>query len=246
MIDSNVEFKKPIFNNGKKVAERSSVFRLNKSKFHELPIGGYEGKKYFTELSKDHRNVAHEYEFISKVYPSYDKKEVINIIQAYDSLRKKGYIVPNTVRYFEQNDRVYLMMSDMTEGGKYKIWGYSNDMSAQQYEDLKMMNINESELFFIKNKALELANKADSENVNLLTPTYHVRKNMETGEIDIIFLDVDSRVTSPPSFTDLLGRKKAINPAGAMNFISQLSSALRLNELKADIHSLAKKDSLHK
>lgn len=227
MSNVSIEFRKPIFRGNKFITEASSAFKIKDSKFKRLPLGGYEGKKFFTPLvnpryNKGRKDVISELGFLSKeLSKEQRKKDVIEIIRAYASLRDKGYPVPATTRYFEKDGKTYLLMTDMTEKGKYKIWGFSNYMTDQQNEDLKSMNLTEKDMKIIEEKAFNFATKANKDRIGLLFHTYHVRKNQRTGEIDIVFLDLNPYVIQHNNFIHLND-----NHTDAIIFIKKLKDGV--------------------
>jgi len=201
MGDVSVEFKQPTVEQGRIIRERSNTFKIRGEGFRQLPLGGKEGRKFFTPLvnpryREGRKDVSPELGFISKEDAMVDKS--VYMIPIYNLLRKKGYPVPATTRYFEKDGHTYLMMTDMTEGGKYKIWGYSDDMSKEQIKDLNSLNLNEDDIAQIQKMALTFADRADKDNITLPYWTYHVRKNLRTGKLDIVFLDLKPEVLKPP------------------------------------------------
>lgn len=188
--------------------QKARTFKITDDNLEELSLGGFEGKKYKTSLvnprSKDGReNVASEIKFISKEYPS--RTDVLDRILIYDELRKKRYPVPATTRYFEKEGKHYLLMTDMTEDGNYKLWGYNDykpeqkDEELKSKENLKSMNLSDNDINFINKIASDYAIKAQKDGFNLTFPIYHVRKNLNNGQIDMCFLDVDKRVVMSKS-----------------------------------------------
>ena len=120
-------------------------------------------------------------------------------------------------------------MSDMTEGDKYKVWGWSNSMTGQQSLDLHSMNLTESDVETITNLVDKLASKATADNLSLRFQYYHPRKNMETGEIDIILLDVDKNVHEMSKNLDGYMGFKDENKLDAYTFVTRLKTELSSN-----------------
>jgi len=133
-----------------------------------LPVGGNEGAKSLTELRNPRyifgrEDIAPTLIFISKEYPANKKDCVMDIVNAYEVLREKGYPVPNTIRYYERDKTVNLLMSDMTEGGKYKIWGFSDFSSPEQQAELESMALTDKDILNIQELVFELSNKATND-----------------------------------------------------------------------------------
>jgi hypothetical protein len=238
MNDVSVEFKRPIFKNGNLTSEKSSTFKIKEDKFKALPLGGLEGKKFFTPLvnpsySEGRKDVVPELGFISK---EKNKKDVIGAIRSYDLLRKKKYPVPVTTRYFEKDGKTYLLMTDMTEKGKYKIWGYSDKMTKEQIEDLQSFNLTENNIDKIQKMIIDFAHKADEDNFVLPIYVYHLRKNIKTGEMDIIFLDVTSEVTEPPVLIAGVIPEVQNNSLIAQHFIKILKNGVEGKDLSKPIN----------
>lgn len=232
MVNVLTELTKPIFKADKSNGQISGSFQINDLKFKPLSLGGDEGIKFLTSLVnprniKDRNGaVAEKFEFISKEYKHDRVTDVIKIIQTYDFLRKRGYPVPATTRYFEKDGKIYLLMTNVTEKGKYLVWGYSDTMSKEQQADLLSMNLTDNDIQNIRDMALTYATKAGKDDIDLPFCTYHVRKNLETGKIDIIFLDADTSMLEPQSSVDEI--KINNNPQHAFTFIRVLEEQLKV------------------
>jgi len=165
------------------------------AELEELPLGGIEGKKYRltvpSPLSSEHGKLAEPLIFIVKESKYDDFDELNEVIKAYRVLYAKGYPVPGTVRRYDQPSmKSYLISSDMTEGGKQWVWGVNDDPTDQELETLREMNFTVKDIADLEIQARAIAEKATADQINLDTYYYHIRKNKETGKVEIILLDI--------------------------------------------------------
>lgn len=161
-----------------------------------MKVGGCEGIKSKLTIenprSKERPDVACEMTFVSK--KSRVEHRIADSIKAYHQLRKLDLPVPNTTRICisKEDSEFQLVMTDMTENGKYILWGYSNFMHSEQYQTLRDLNLTEEEIDCIEQQANEIAYKAAKAKHNIRFYNYHLRKNLETGIYDVVLLDIGS------------------------------------------------------
>lgn len=162
----------------------------------QMEVGGYEGIKrkltVFNPRSYGRDDVAKDLTFVTKECRYED--ETISLLEAYHQLRKTNFPVPNTTRiYLSECGSLYqLVMTDMTENGKYALWGFSNKMHKMQGEVLRSLNLSDEEVGCIEKQANEIAHKAANEGHRIRFFNYHLRKNLETGMVDVVLLDIGS------------------------------------------------------
>ncbi len=190
----------------------------------DLPVGGLEGQKSKTALKNPYykaekTGVSPTLDFVSKEYALNDKDRVLEVIKTYGFLRSRGYPVPQTTRYYEKNGKIYLLMTDMTEGGKYKLWGYSDELTPEQEDALKDMSLSEEDMSAAEKIANELAAKATKDRIYLLNFYYHIRKDVDTGAIDVVLLDVGSEHEVKASERREDRNVESVNSDGAQKFI---------------------------
>lgn len=202
MSEGIIALEKPIFStDGNQTGSKINTYQLAPDSGQDVPLGGMEGKKQKIIIKNPKygpdktREVSETLSYISKEYKS--KEKVIETIMIYDALRKKGLPVPPTTRYFEENGHHYLLMTDMTHGGKSVVWGLSDDMTSENQNSIDKMEIKSADLTDIRNLSREWAKTATTASLHPLESNYHLRKNLETGKFDIIILDVDSRIINP-------------------------------------------------
>jgi len=176
---------------------RGNSIRVRINNMQLLDIGGQEGPKFRAKIKiKNYENIY----FVKEFYEAYDKGFVEDCLRSFILLKKHNFPVPDVLRYFIDDSKLYLVMSDMTENGKYRMWGYSDCMSQEQTDELREMNLTGKDLKVIENKALRIAHKAGNLNFRLEFYNYHIRKHKKTGAMSICLLDVldvDSYVYSP-------------------------------------------------
>jgi hypothetical protein len=174
----------------------AKVYEMIDSGTESLPVGGTGGLKFRIVIRNpryhDGRDgVCEVLPFILKKCNGVNEEAILDDIQVYDDLRRRGYPVPQTIRCCKKDGEIYLLMSDLTCQGEYIVWGPSRNMSRQQYKDLLLMNLTDKEIESIEGKARSFAEQATEDGIALGHNCYHVRKNPNTGEVNIVFLDVD-------------------------------------------------------
>jgi len=163
-------------------------------KTEKLSVGGSEGDKNIASYQqKDGRVVT----YLEKT-PVTDKEtgSVEQIVGAYHELRKRGLPVPPVVMLQEKEGVKQLVMTEMTENGKYYLWGYSDNETREQASEFKALGITKSDIQIIEGKVLEIARKATETNTSLEQHQFHIRKNKETGQFEIVLLDIDFQAVS--------------------------------------------------
>ena len=96
----------------------------------ELSLEGVNGNKMLVELKNPNNESERRMEFYAKEYVSED--EAKKTVALFSQLRGEGFPVPPTVRYFERDGKHFVLMTDMTEGGKYDVWTNSGGSFLQQ------------------------------------------------------------------------------------------------------------------
>lgn len=168
---------------------------LRITKIEPLKVGGKEGPKHrITTEAKEVEGTREKAFFVSKEYHGKLKHLAYASVKGNDLLRDHGFPVPRKVICLENEGVAYVVMSDVTDGGRFQIWGYSDKMTPEQIEELKAMNLSADDVKDIAEKAKKYADQAAADDLMLLFMHYHVRKEVETGKIDLVFLDVDKRV----------------------------------------------------
>lgn len=159
-------------------------------------VGGSEGLKHWLTLksplfSPTSGRLTLKYFLKENSYRTLESLE--NLILRYIELRKLGLPVPNMTRMVEVNGSWHLVMSDITENGRYLVWGFSDNMSLAQLEELAQMKLTKKDLHLIEAMVEALFVKAEQVRQSLRMPFIHVRRDTQTGELDLILLDVDSQ-----------------------------------------------------
>jgi hypothetical protein len=163
-----------------------------------LEIGGAEGKKYHLRFNNPRltdqradRNLPETLQlFLKEHHETRTPEYMRSLVAFYAKLRNKGYPVPKTVRLIEYGGKSYLAMSDISENGKYLVWGYSDDMTDHQYDDLKEMNLTPEEIQTIAGSVTHICERATQDDVEVYAHLFHIRKEKSTGKVDVMLLDL--------------------------------------------------------
>lgn len=188
-----------------------------------LLVGGSEGRKHRVTTSSE-STVDGEGKvdyFVSKEYAGDTREFAFESVAVNNFLFENGYPVPEEASVVEIDSTVYAIMSDVTVGGKYLIWGWSTGMAPEQMLELKRMNLVAEEIEQIRTLVENIGRKADGDKLRIFDHCYHIRRSVETGEIDIVLLDFDGRITDP-------GWRKSedISLKETRGFLSKLRDAL--------------------
>jgi hypothetical protein len=160
------------------------------SKEEPFEAGGLEGTKYKHNVSIEKNERTREIGMISKELDSDTARQYVYM---FSQLRKANLPVPNTTRYFEKEGKCYVIMSDLTEGGKYPIWSYNGsyyqrevDMMQTIRKTIEDLDAGEKEEF--TNKAYELADKCAESGFKVLSDSYCIKE--KEGELSFHLLDL--------------------------------------------------------
>lgn len=206
-------------------AGKERVFQTLNSELTHLPLGGHEGQKFTLKidnpLKKADGTPAEPLYFVVKELIEKSEPELEQLSRAYRILQDKGYPVPLTVRSFQREGKNYLAASDMTEGGKYWIWGFNDDASPEEADELRAMQLSAVEVAELKSQVAKIADQAVRDTLNMDGYWYHIRKNKETGKVDVVILDIY------PNFLFLKYMVAADSPKQVKLFESNLDEALQ-------------------
>ena len=190
-----------------------------------MAVGGSEGEKYAVMMQHPlRRDDAHALHFIAKDYLSLSsraQRDLEQSVSMYRDLHRHGYPVPERVSRFAYNDRGYLAMSDMREGGLYRLWGYNDPNTTTEMEELVAMNLSAENLEDAKGKILTIAKKATQEGYAFEWFNYHIRKHTKTNAVDIVLLDVCAT-----SYKNGLSTKNNENEVEGLIFFHELSKTI--------------------
>lgn len=133
-----------------------------------VPVGE-ESPKRFVELSVQRDGQERSAgRFVKRQYAN-SEHALSDAIKA-DELRAVGIPVPPTVRYSEdEGGQPYLLISDLTEGGKNKVWSMNN--SDQELQELALA---ESDLEDIDRQLLDISNQATRGNFTINADAYFI------------------------------------------------------------------------
>jgi len=160
-----------------------------------MGVGGYYGSeelKFFVLLRVLRAERFKDTRFAGKEFKELEEDEVKELIRVYDTVRRVGLPVPPTTRYFETKDcKPAILMTDMTEGGKYRLWGYNERSSSKECETFRSMELTKEEVIKIKESSQNVMELASKNNIYLRFHNYHVRQRIETRDLDEVLLDLD-------------------------------------------------------
>ncbi len=197
-----------------------------------LELGGREGCKYSGLFEIYRRCEASDCDAISK--------KVVFILKRYLSLkpcieaalvsgqmRESGLPVPPTTRFFSLEDSShrlfhYLLMTNLTYGNRYLVWGKSASMTREQNKDLKRMNLSSDDIAFLAVAVEEVAVQAAQAGHLLGQDNFHIRRECSTQQLDVVLLDPNQMNRRQSPYPNL----ENVNKAQATNFIKDLKMEL--------------------
>ncbi len=189
---------------GVRVKGGIDVWRTNQlqiSMESPLKVGGMDGPKFVMKLEKSGRKS--EMFFVSKEYKT--KKEAKEAVTKFEILRKGGYPVPPTTRYFEKGGKHYILVTDLTKlNGGQTIWGINGDPMDHEYATIQKMNPDQQNL---SDKILSLADKFDREGIYAFKDVYAIGMSKDSqgkysDEINVYILDVNGLYVEGKNYSD--------------------------------------------
>lgn len=160
-----------------------------------MDVGGLykdEDLKFFVILQLSKIGGSKNVKFVGKEFMSLEEEDVKKVVKAYDTARHIGLPVPPTTRYFETDDLLpALLMTDMTENGKYKVWGYNNNPTDYEDKTFHSMRLTHNEAKQLQESARRIMELATQKNFYLQFHNYQIRQENGTRNFEIILLDFD-------------------------------------------------------
>ena len=158
-----------------------------------LDVGGTEGIKSKTIVRNNESGK--ELNFISKEFGNEDEARVI--VKKYSILRKLGYKVPKTARYYQREGKHFVLMSDISQDTDNKVaWGINSPPTKLDYENLLKINPTVEEIIYETSLLLEKLNRDNiSINCDVLALTRH--------EGRLVLSILDARLVNFESRNDL-------------------------------------------
>lgn len=173
----------------------TNVYEIDET---DLGVGGTEGNKLNIRFELKNTLGKREIKLISKKIKHFKGREAPDVVNAFDAAKKDGFLTANTVRLAKAGDDDVLLMSDMTEGGKYILWGYndhSTDQETKAFYDLKLTDKDKKE---IRDQGNNFIKKANSLDRSLWFYNFHIRRDKDTGKIELLLLDLDPHYFNTP------------------------------------------------
>jgi hypothetical protein len=169
--------------------------------------GGREGEKFFIGIRNPLLSDNNEQNmwFVAKKYELNEQDKLFHVMEANLQAKKYGLPVPNTVRYFRENENLYLLMSDQTSHGKFLIWGY-NSLVSDEKKLFAEVNVTGKVLNDTIRLAENITTMSTQHGAHIKSWNYHIRFNIQTSQHDIVLLDL-----IPDMFTHLYSKKKLNN-----------------------------------
>lgn len=160
----------------------------------DLNVGGqFNTAKRLVDVSVDGR----QGQFIAKVDLSGAGPDfILGVVKANNLARINHLPVPYTTRFFyDENKNPGVLMTNVTENGQYWLWGRNMNISSQEREDLKSMQITAADFDnFIIDQIRQIAQRASESGLRIRFDSYHIRKHKKTRKLDITLLDLDASV----------------------------------------------------
>lgn len=161
---------------------------------NRVVVGGHEGYKYLSAIYRrqpEPKNLNHPLMNLFIKELRFDNLfKAKRFAKEYSRLYRQGFPVPPTVRFFEEEGRAYLAMTDMTYGGQYLIWGYNDASVPQENANLAAMKLSPEMIADVSDQALEIARHAGKCKHIFPWYSYHVRQHILTREVNVILLDI--------------------------------------------------------
>jgi len=174
------------------------TIKVDVLKEENIGVGGAEGVKFGIHFELKNKFKTREAKLITKRLRYFKGVEAPNLVNAYKTAHKEGFITPETVRYTKEGEDDILMMSDMSEGGKYIIWGYNDHSTKKEHAAYRELNLSKSDIQEIKSQGMKYVEKANSLDRSLWFYNYHIRKDKETGKLELFLLDLDPHYMQIP------------------------------------------------
>ena len=185
-----------LIKNPHEVGERST--KVDFVEETNLGVGGGEGDKFNIKFELKRNQSKRDISLISKRIRHHRGSEAPSLVNSYKVVKQDGFLSPDTVRYAKVDGKDILLMTDMSEGGKYIVWGFNDKQTEKEFQAFRDLKLNDTDIDEIKKQGksfVELANKRDRK---LQFYYFHIRKERKTGEVQLFLLDVDPAYLNPP------------------------------------------------
>lgn len=153
------------------------------------------------------------------------KEEAENTAKLFARLRNEGYPVPPTTRYYEKDGKFFLLLTDMTGGGKYPVWTNSGETTdrIKAIDKLKDIKPTEDE---INLQLDDLVNRLTRSGYKVSCDAYALRR--VNGQLELFLLDINP--TEMPNLGEnSISYLKQINNIHAQAFKDTVSRCLLQN-----------------
>lgn len=158
----------------------------------KLSVSGAEGIKRLVMLKLLGRTSDKRVTLFSKEYPESEKNEMISIIRGYQQLKSMGIPVPDTVRHYydKRRKKYYLLLSDLSEGGRKEVLGYSDNLSPKEIRNLKRIGLKTRDINTIYESLIAVARTAGEHQVLLKENNYFILRDKRKRTTEVVVLDI--------------------------------------------------------
>lgn len=167
----------------------------------KMDVGGQEGKKEIVTIGFG-PNSEHKLSLVVKKPENFSNYMLVGTIRAYETARKDGFPVPETSRLFQSESIVGIALTDLTENGKYLVWGYNDHPSANETSLLDQLELSSKDKTKIREIGDRIVNLADKLGRRVSFYNYLLRKNTSSGQYDLKLLDLDKTFTPKIPFKE--------------------------------------------
>lgn len=149
-----------------------------------LFVGGAEGPKIVFEMCMGENSTLSLGRVVRK------KCETIgaaaHVVRKVNILRGRGYPVPPVCMYGETSGEAYTYMSDLSEGGRYFVWGLSANQTPQEQNALEVISPTLQEL---NDTVGSYADRMDGDDIFAYHDVWAIRREKIGGSLEAFVLD---------------------------------------------------------
>lgn len=195
----------------------------SQSKKEEISIGE-EAPKEFVDVSFE-RSGKRRYggSFVKREYQ--DEELALADAVKVAQLRSLGVPVPSTTRYFQENGHHALLITDLTEAGRNRVWSMNN--SDQELLDL---SLGLRDIKVITHQLQEIVRKAGEGGFTLNSDAFFIVKNKgdKAGRPRVVVGDFGMGVVKSDLSTDW---NRAYNLASIKRLLNAINKTIQKEEL---------------
>jgi len=143
---------------------------------------GHEGEKQFVDATVV-RNEKERYagSYVKKKYGNY--MEAVQDAKKIEELKSAGVPTPDVVRYFEEDDNAYLLITDLSKKGENYVWSMGD--SDESFRNLRL---NDDDYREIQQQLEEISMKASDLNFTVASDAFFLVKPKKEGTPTRVFV----------------------------------------------------------